>query len=61
MLPVLNIRPKLDQGRLIPVLSSHAMRGGALYLVSPPSRHQLTRVRLLREYLATNLPKLWSE
>jgi DNA-binding transcriptional LysR family regulator len=61
MLPVLNIRPKLDQGRLIPVLPTHAMRGGALYLVSPASRHQLTRVRLLRDYLATNLPKLWSE
>src|SRR6266550_2201038 len=35
MLPVLNIRPKLDQGRLVRVLPTHAMRGGALYLVSP--------------------------
>jgi DNA-binding transcriptional LysR family regulator len=61
LLPVLSLRALLDQGSLVRVLPAYAMRGGALYLVSPASRHQLTRVRLLREFLATNLPKLWSE
>jgi hypothetical protein len=33
------------------------MTGGALYLLSPASRHGFARVRLLREFLAANLRK----
>jgi hypothetical protein len=35
------------------------MRGGALYLVSPATRQQLARVRLLHDFLTENLPKAW--
>jgi|SRR5579859_5602475 len=61
LLPILNLRALFDQGALVRVLPAYALRGSALYLVSPASRQKLARVRLLREYLATNLPKLWSE
>jgi DNA-binding transcriptional LysR family regulator len=55
LLPTISIRALVEQGELVPILPEYGMRGGAVYVVSPPSRHQLTRVKLLREYLATNL------
>jgi DNA-binding transcriptional LysR family regulator len=58
LLPSVSVSNLVDSGELIPVLPEYGLRGGALYVVSPPSRHQLTRVRLMREYLATHLTSL---
>jgi DNA-binding transcriptional LysR family regulator len=59
LLPKLNVADMVERDELVPVLPEYGMRGGALYVVSPPSRQQLTRVRLLRDFLVESLPKLF--
>jgi DNA-binding transcriptional LysR family regulator len=59
LLPPLGQAKAFERGELVRVLPDYAMRGGALYLVSPHARHQLTRVRLLRDYLLTGLKKIF--
>ncbi|HEX9297866.1 MAG TPA: LysR substrate-binding domain-containing protein [Polyangiaceae bacterium] len=59
LLPSLNARKQVDRGELVHLLPGYAMTGGALYAVSPASRHGLARVRLLREFLVANLAKVW--
>ena len=39
------------------VLPGHAMKGGAIYVVSPPLRHMPVRVALLRDHLIAELPR----
>ena len=39
------------------VLPAYAVRGGAIYVVSPPLRHLPARVALLRDYLIAELPR----
>jgi DNA-binding transcriptional LysR family regulator len=59
LLPAL-IQPKhLQRGELVRVLPQYAMKGGAVHLVSPHARHQLARVRLLRDYLSVQLKKIF--
>ncbi|HKQ71354.1 MAG TPA: LysR substrate-binding domain-containing protein, partial [Polyangiaceae bacterium] len=41
--------------KLVRVLPAYAMSGGAVYAVSPASRHQLARVKLLRDFLVEAL------
>ena len=60
LLPVLNIATRLERGELVRVLPDYAMSGGALYVVSPATRQQLARVRLLQDFLVAHLPKAWS-
>jgi DNA-binding transcriptional LysR family regulator len=53
--------PALAQPRyveLVRVLPEYAMKGGAVYLVSPHARHQLARVRLLGDHLLLQLKKI---
>ncbi len=59
LLPSLDLRKYLERGELVHLLPGYGMTGGALYLVSPASRHQLARVRLLREFLLAHLSKVW--
>ena len=49
----------LDQGKLARVLPDYEVTGGAVYIVSPASRHQLARVRLLRDFLVAALLTEW--
>ena len=39
------------------VLPAYAVRGGAIYVVSPPLRHLPARVALLRDHLIAELPR----
>jgi DNA-binding transcriptional LysR family regulator len=57
LLPSFNARQHVARRELVRVLPGYAMTGGALYLLSPASRHGFARVRLLREFLAANLRK----
>jgi DNA-binding transcriptional LysR family regulator len=59
LLPDLGMAKNLDRGELVRVMPEYAMKGGALYLVSPATRQQLARVRLLHDFLTENLPKAW--
>jgi DNA-binding transcriptional LysR family regulator len=47
----------VSRGELVRVLPDYALRGSGLYLVSPHARHQVARVRLLMDYLVTELTK----
>jgi DNA-binding transcriptional LysR family regulator len=58
LLPALSVAKMVEHGELVKVLPDYAVRGGALYVVSPASRHQLTRVRLLRDFLVVHLKNL---
>lgn len=42
---------------LVRVLPAYALRGGAIYVISPPLRHLPARVALLREHLIAELPR----
>lgn len=57
LLPAPSVAKHLERGELVRVLPAYAVEGGALYVVSPASRHQLTRVKLLREFLIANIEK----
>lgn len=59
LLPAVLAAGRFEEGKLVRVLPDYSVTGGALYLVSPPSRHQLARVRLLREFLASALLAEW--
>jgi DNA-binding transcriptional LysR family regulator len=52
-------RAPLEQGALVRVLPEHALTAGAAYIVSPASRYQLARVRLLRDFLVPALREAW--
>ena len=56
LLPDLGLEDELARGALVRVLPAYALRGGALYLVSPPLRHEPARVALLRAHLVAELP-----
>jgi DNA-binding transcriptional LysR family regulator len=59
LLPTVLAANGLEHGKLTRVLPDYAVTGGAVYIVSPPSRHQLARVRLLRDFMASALLKEW--
>jgi DNA-binding transcriptional LysR family regulator len=59
LLPTVLAASPLDHGRLEHLLPEYGVTGGAVYLVSPASRYQLTRVRLLRDFLVSALLKEW--
>jgi DNA-binding transcriptional LysR family regulator len=59
LLPTAVAASSLDEGMLVRVLPDYAVTGGAVYIVSPASRHQLARVRLLRDFLVSALLKEW--
>jgi DNA-binding transcriptional LysR family regulator len=59
LLPVVLAAGRLKDGKLVRVLPEYSVTGGALYLVSPPSRPNLARVRLLRDFLAAALKTEW--
>jgi len=59
LVPGFGVAPEIERGDLVRVLPDYAMVGGAVYLVSPAARHQLVRVRLMREFLLAQLPKAW--
>jgi DNA-binding transcriptional LysR family regulator len=59
LVPEFGVAPEIERGDLVRVLPDYAMGGGAVYLVSPAARHQLARVRLMREFLLAELPKAW--
>jgi DNA-binding transcriptional LysR family regulator len=59
LLPTVVAAGRLEEGKLVRVLPEYALTGGAVYIVSPPARHQLARVRLLREFLASALLSEW--
>ena len=46
-------------GKLVRILPEYSVAGGGLYVLSPASRHQLTRVRLLRDFLVPALRAIW--
>lgn len=48
---------QVASGALVPLLPAYVMKGGAIYVLSPPLRHIPTRVALLREHLITELPR----
>jgi DNA-binding transcriptional LysR family regulator len=60
LLPVMSVAKMVERGELVKVLPAYEMGGGALYVVSPESRQQLTRVKLLREFFVANLPSMLS-
>jgi DNA-binding transcriptional LysR family regulator len=60
LLPLILVTEHVKKDELVPVLPEYVMRGGAIQLVSPPARHKLARVRLLHDFLATELPNAWN-
>jgi len=59
LLPALSVAKHVERGEMVRVLPAYDMHGGALYVVSPEARQQLTRVRLLRDFLVANLPSMF--
>jgi DNA-binding transcriptional LysR family regulator len=57
MLPDNNVGPLVEQGALVHLLPAYALRGGTVYVVSPPLRHVPARVALLRDHLIAELPR----
>jgi DNA-binding transcriptional LysR family regulator len=55
MLPTVGFADELGSGALVRVLPAYGVRGGALYVVTPPLRHMPTRVALLRDFLIAEL------
>lgn len=45
----------IDQGQLINILQKWTMEVMALYIITPPSRHRPARLRVLMDYLKTQL------
>jgi DNA-binding transcriptional LysR family regulator len=59
LLPALSVAKQVERGEIVRVLPAYDVQGGALYVVSPASRHQLTRVKLLRDFLVANLASIF--
>ena len=57
MLPETLAEWEVARGALVRILPAYAVRGGAIYVVSPPLRHLPARVALLRDYLIAELPR----
>ena len=57
LLPETLAAREVERRALVRVLPGYAVRGGAIYVVSPPLRHLPARVALLRDYLITELPR----
>jgi DNA-binding transcriptional LysR family regulator len=55
LLPELGLAGEVARGALVRVLPAYALRGGALYVVTPPLRHVPARVALLRAHLIDEL------
>jgi DNA-binding transcriptional LysR family regulator len=51
LMPDTPLKSDLAGGRLVRVLPGYALRGPAVYVVSPPLRHVPARVSLLRDHL----------
>lgn len=49
--------PLVERGALARLLPGYSLRGGAVYVVSPPLRHMPARVALLRDHLIAELPR----
>ena len=57
LLPDLGVEEEIGRGRLVRLLPAYALRGGALYVVTPPLRHVPARVALLRTHLIAEFAK----
>jgi DNA-binding transcriptional LysR family regulator len=57
MLPDTSADADVARGALVRLLPGHAVKGGAIYVVSPPLRHMPLRVALLRDHLIAELPR----
>lgn len=57
MLPETSADLDVARGTLVRLLPAHAMKGGAIYVVSPPLRHMPVRVALLRDHIIAELPR----
>jgi DNA-binding transcriptional LysR family regulator len=57
LLPELGLNDDVATGALVRILPAYALRGGALYVVTPPLRHVPVRVALLRAYLIDELSR----
>lgn len=55
LLPAMSATKQVARGEMVRVLPAYYLHGGALYVVSPASRHQLTRVKLLRDFFIAHL------
>jgi DNA-binding transcriptional LysR family regulator len=56
LLPDIMADDAVARGALLRLLPAHAVRGGAIFVVSPPLRHVPARVALLRDHLIAELP-----
>ena len=57
LMPDAAVRTDVERGTLVRVLPAYALRGAAMHLVSVPLRHVPTRVKLLRDFLLSEIPK----
>jgi DNA-binding transcriptional LysR family regulator len=55
LVPTVAVEPDVARGALVRVLPGHALRGPAMFVVSPPLRHVPARVALLRDFLIREL------
>jgi DNA-binding transcriptional LysR family regulator len=55
LLPEVACEPEVARGALVRLLPAYALRGGAVYIVSPPLRYVPARVALLRDHLIQEL------
>ena len=52
------VRADVERGALVRVLPAYALRGAPVHLVSVPLRHVPVRVKLLRDFLLREIPKI---
>ncbi|HVU51941.1 MAG TPA: LysR family transcriptional regulator [Polyangia bacterium] len=57
MLPDVVVRGDVERGALTRVLPSYGLRGEPIHLVSAPLRHVPLRVKLLRDFLLSEIPR----
>jgi DNA-binding transcriptional LysR family regulator len=57
MVPDTLAEPLVARGAMVRLLPAYSLRGGAIYVVSPPLRQLPTRVALLRDHLIAELPR----
>jgi DNA-binding transcriptional LysR family regulator len=58
LMPDIVVRADLERGALVHVLPAYALRGAPVHLVSVPLRHVPMRVKLLRDFLLREIPKI---